>query len=561
VNNNKNTVKRRRPSHERIWSLIDLSGGHFDKMSARCHSKETASAHRRPAVCLTSVLGSDVLVALWPAEKVVMGRAVCHSLRTALAKAPCIHLHLACCETTERQIPELKWLDTLLSCCKLHLKVSAAPCASFWVMTSKPSSWAGIVTNITIDGTRLSGRNILSAERFRAFQNLAGLSLRGCMLGDTGVKGLFQGLRGTHLKKLDLSDTGMGDVAVGHLTEALHREGVCLQHLALANNLFFAEGGRKLATELMTSCLIHLDLSRSAEQVMLELKKETYREREGRVFAEHIGLELLPRCTALQCLDLSFRYIGDEGAQCVAMGITQACTRLTSLSLGGNVWDEAGVQHLASTLPCVTSLTAFRLTGKSVPPTHDGEPDSVSAGLRMCTNIRVLELSGVFAGCEGAHHLFNALHMTTLLKSLSLTSGGLGAHSGRRLGVLLSRCPHLMTLNLAGNSIDEPAMGHLAAGLQSNLTALGLNDNALGDTGAKVLADVVQQRLPLLQVLHIKANGISMDGLRILGQSMCGRTLQRFSAEANGHASLRVQTRKKLKSELEKMMHGCTIIL
>jgi Ran GTPase-activating protein (RanGAP) involved in mRNA processing and transport len=528
-------------------------------MSSPFQVKDTAS-HRRPAVCLTSVLGSDVLCAIWPADKVVMGRAVCRSLRIALIKAPYIHLYLASRESEPLPEQSIKWLDTL-SCCEVHLKVSAAPCPNFWIMASRPSSWAGLVTNIAVDGITLSGRSILTGERLRTFQNLADLSLRGCMLGDTGVKSLFQGLRGTHLKKLDLSDTGIGDVAVGHLSQALHREGVSLQHLALANNLFFAEGGRRLATELITSCLTHLDLSRSAEQVMLELKKETYREREGRVFAEHIGLELLPRCTALQCLDLSFRYIGDEGAQCVALGITQACTRLTSLSLGGNVWDEVGVQHLASTLPYVTSLTAFRLTGKSVPPTQDGEPDSVSAGLRMCTNMRILELTGVFAGCEGAHHLFNALHGFTLLKSLSLTSGGLGAHSGRRLGVLLSRCPHLTTLNLAGNAIDDPAMGHLATGLQSNLTVLGLNDNALGDAGAKVLADVVQSTLPLLHVLHVKANGISVEGLRHLGQSMRGRMLRRFSAEGNGHASSRVQTRKKLKAELEKMMHGCAVVL
>jgi Ran GTPase-activating protein (RanGAP) involved in mRNA processing and transport len=533
----------------------------IEKMSAQ-HRFENSSSHTHDhhdhrSACNLTWLGSDVLANLWPPERVGMGRRVSSSLRMALIKAPHIHLHLS------REVPYPEnakaWLESTHGC-TLHLRISTVPCPQFWGMAAEPSIWPAHVSGILVDGTALRGRHVLK-DGLHAFCNLVQLSLRGVTLGDSDVKALFSnGLRSTsRLTHLDLSDTGMSDTAVGHLVQALKRQTVALRHLALANNAFFAEGGRMLALDLITSSLESLDLSRSIDQVMQELKKQTYREREGRVFAEHIGLELLPRCTALRSLDLSCRYIGDEGANCVSVGI-QCCTALTSLSLGGNVWDEAGVQAFASTLPYVTSLTTFRLTGKSVLPSIDGEPDSVSVGLSLCTQIRVLELSGVFAGCEGADHLFNALHKSTLLRSLSLTSGGLGTHSGGRLARLLSRCPYLTTLNLAGNSIDEVALQHLCTGLCSNLTALGLNDNALGDGGADLLVNVTK-RLPLLQSVHVRGNGITLDGLRNMCRGLRERPLQRLSAEGNAYASLRASTRNKLQAELQHMMPGCRVFL
>lgn len=231
------------------------------------------------------------------------------------------------------------------------------------------------------------------------------------------------------------------------------------------------------------------------------------------------------------------------------------CTGLTSLSLTGNVWDSKGVTNLASVLQVCTQLQVFRLSGKAC-TIEDGKPDCVAEGIRMCPDLRELELSGVLSG-ERAGPLFDAIQRATCLRILALTSGGLGFNGGK----LLSRLPlgrFLTSLNLAGNAIDKPGLEALAGAMNTSMTALGLNKNALGDEGAASLAQVVRE-LPELNALHVRDNGITERGVLCVCQGL-GPSMLRLSVGGNALPA-RPKAKNRFKALVAEMLPACALAL
>mmetsp|Transcript_14197 Transcript_14197/g.34726 ORF Transcript_14197/g.34726 Transcript_14197/m.34726 type:complete len:548 (-) Transcript_14197:17-1660(-) len=495
-----------------------------------------------------TALGADLLVHLWPREGVVTGRGTCRLLRQVLDRAPGLSLRVSGRIAT---MEAGAWLGRLRAS-DMSVSLAADPSCRFWCLADD-QEWRHKVTTLHIHDFPEAG-GVLAGDRLGLFENLTDLSLSGVALGDGGARAVFAGMRCRGLTTLNLHRAGLGDKGVGHVADALARVGCALAHLNLGGNSFFGEGARKLAAALRVSDLKSLDLSRTVDQVLTDLRRNTYRENEGREFAEHVGRGLLPRCSALEDLNLSCRYVGEQGASDLALGI-RACTRLASLSLTGNVWDGKGVEHLASVLPVCTQLTTFRLSGR---PIEDGMPDCVSRGLGMLPRLQEVELSGVYSGCQ-VGGLFESLNNAMGLRSLALTGGGLGADGARRLAGLLTRCTQLTSLNLAGNAIDESGVGCLAAGLHSSVTALGLNKCCLGDEGAERLAAVVSARLPLLRSLHVRENGMTEHGILRVCEAL-GTRLQRLSA-ADNIRSQRSRESKKFKASLASLVPACDLSL
>ena len=117
-----------------------------------------------------------------------------------------------------------------------------------------------------------------------------------------------------------------------------------------------------------------------------------------------------------------------------------------------------------------------------------------------------------------------------IMKALTLSSNGLGAHTLRHLvkvlplssnGLEADKFGHLVfdflqglsTLNLAGNRLDTAAMHELAKGDWCRLECLILSDNDLGDTA---MAPLAEGQWPSLATLHLEGNNLTALGLKAL---------------------------------------------
>ncbi|XP_067084506.1 NACHT, LRR and PYD domains-containing protein 12-like isoform X2 [Osmerus mordax] len=271
----------------------------------------------------------------------------------------------------------------------------------------------------------------------------------------------------SHLRELDLRDSGLQDREVKLLSAALENPNCKLETLWLPALHLTEEGCASLASALKTNppLLRDLDLSNS------DLKDS--------------GMKLLsavledPLCK-LETLRLSGCHITEEG--CASLGsVLKSTSFLRQLDLSNNDLKDAGMKLLSAGL---------------------GNP--------LC-KLETLRLSGCHITEEGCASLGSVLKSTSFLRQLDLSNNDLKDAGMKLLSAGLGNplCK-LETLRLSGCLVTEEGCASLASALRSNpfhLRELDLSYNHPGEKGLKLLSAGLEDPHCRLEKLNVDHGG------------------------------------------------------
>ena len=273
----------------------------------------------------------------------------------------------------------------------------------------------------------------------------------------------------------------------------------------------------KLGDEGAVTLITGLRRSSSTTLKIVRLSRNRITDRGGAAIAEYLADNQV--CMSLRQLDLSVNALRDDTS---IGGAIKANRRLSELDLSSNALRTGHV--IASALGTNRSLThanllynrldigsavelaavvrASRAHGVSltlcgVPPVAEcinlprrnmSTSDAIllAAELETSHTVRSVDLSHNALGPEAASALGEALHATTTLTSLNL-------QSNRLAGAWTSFGDEVGRRDISGVSALAASLSH-----HNTLTRLNLSNNALGEDGARVIAEAVRMpRRPL----------------------------------------------------------------
>ncbi|CAJ1382005.1 unnamed protein product [Effrenium voratum] len=305
------------------------------------------------------------------------------------------------------------------------------------------------------------------------------LDLEEKVLGDAGVQGLTEGLRGlSQLQQLTLNlwNNNIGDASARGLAEGL-RGLAQLQQLTLGlSHTGLGDAGVQGLTEGLRG------LSQ-LQQLTLNLWNNNIGDASARGLAEGLrGLAQLQQLT----LGLSHTGLGAAGAQGLAKGLCFLVQlQQLTLNLFDNKIGDAGVQGLTEGLRGLSQLQQLTLNlwNNNI---GDAGAHILAEGLRGLVQLRQLTLHLPFneIGVASAQTLAEGLQGLTQLQQL--------------------------TLDLRNNGLGDAGVQGLTEGLrglaQLHQLTLNLRNNRLGDAGAQTLAEGLRGLAQLQLVLNLRNN-------------------------------------------------------
>jgi len=206
-------------------------------------------------------------------------------------------------------------------------------------------------------------------------------------------------------------------------------------------------------------------------------------------------------------LDLCKQGLGYLGFQPIAEALATN-TNIVSLLLGTNGIGNVGAVEVAKLIECNQSLEVIYLGCNHIEKQGIIE---LSKALINNTYVTGLWLKRNPIGTEGALCLAEMLRYNRKIRTLDLVNTSLGKIGLKAiLDVLIQENRTVERLYLGGNQIDEEDAQLLAELLIKNtqLKALLLNVNHLGDLGVLRLAKALQQNQTLVE-LGLASNGIN----------------------------------------------------
>nr|XP_055075446.1 NLR family CARD domain-containing protein 3-like [Misgurnus anguillicaudatus] len=302
-------------------------------------------------------------------------------------------------------------------------------------------------------------------------------NLSGCNLTERSCSALTSVLSSTssNLRELNLNHNKLQDSGMKRLSVGLENQNCYLEKLIMSDCGITEEGFSALASALRSnpSHLRELNLNYcSLENVGMK----------------HFDVLMNPRCK-LEKLELSGCSIGEEGCHALVSALKSNPSHLRELNLGANTLGDSIVKLLSDLLKNSNcKLKKLQLYNCSIPD-------------------------------EGCAALVSALRSNpSHLRDLNLSCNKLG-DSGVKLLSDFLKDPHckLENLQLIKCSITEERCATLVSALRSNpshLRELNLNYNNLEDSGVKLLSKVLEDlhcKLEKLQLYncHIGAEGCS----------------------------------------------------
>ena len=173
---------------------------------------------------------------------------------------------------------------------------------------------------------------------------------------------------------------------------------------------------------------------------------------------------------------------------------------------------------LADGLKSCTNLKTLNISGNSI---GSDDAAAIADGLRSCTNLQTLDITRNNIGSDGAAALADCLKSCTNLQTLDITRNNIGSDGASALADGLKSCTNLQTLNISFNNIGSDGAAALADGLKSctNLQTLDIDSNNIGSDGASALADGLKSYTNL-QKLNISLNNIGSDGAAALADGL-----------------------------------------
>ncbi|KAK1785697.1 hypothetical protein P4O66_019046, partial [Electrophorus voltai] len=305
------------------------------------------------------------------------------------------------------------------------------------------------------------------------------------------------------------------------VTEALVYSGVCTQ--------IFREEFKLHQRNMLASC--HLT-KKSCAGLSLVLGSESSCLRELDLSGNKLGdsgVKLLsaglenPQCK-LKTLWLKYCDVTDEGCATLASALTSNPSHLIKLDLSGNKLRNSGVLKLfAGLVKSQCTLEILRLCDCDV--TDKGCAALTSALTSNSSHLRELNLMGNNLGDSGVKWLSAGLQKphckleTLWLKHCDVTHEGCAA-----LASALKLNPsHLRKLNLTENLVGDSGIKQLSLGLENphcKLESLWLKHCDITDKGCAALVSALGLNLSHLRMLDLSRNKLGDSGVKLLSDML-----------------------------------------
>ncbi|KAB5522217.1 hypothetical protein PHYPO_G00157090 [Pangasianodon hypophthalmus] len=230
--------------------------------------------------------------------------------------------------------------------------------------------------------------------------------------------------------------------------------------------------------------------------------------------------------SSLRVLNLSVNNLQDSGVKLLSAGMKNPHCTLETLRLNECNLTEGSCRALSSVLS--SSSSSLRLLNLSVNNLQDSGLKLLSAGMKnQHCKLEILRLSKCSITGEGFAALASALRSksSSHLRELYLSNNKPG-DSGVKLLSDLLKDPHckLETLQLSNCSITGEGCAALAAALRSNssshLRELELSCNNAGDSGVKLLSDLLKDPHCKLETLDLSNCSITKEGCAALASAL-----------------------------------------
>jgi uncharacterized protein (TIGR02996 family) len=350
-------------------------------------------------------------------------------------------------------------------------------------------------------------KRLAGCERLRRLRRL---SLNNLSLGDRGVRALA---RSAHLPRLEHLGLYFNDIGAASVQAILNAPGWPeLSSLDLGCNEDFDEWAFDLAGSPRAARLRHLGLQ------SLILTPEAL-----------AALVKSPHLTALESLDLCGNEVGEEEARALLAG--SALAGLRELNLGGNSGNTEALAVLAR------SLLLARLETIDFSETRCG-----TEGMRALTTGPWRPRRLFLAQCDLDDEAVAVLAGSPVLSAVreldlwdnQIGSAGLAALAGS------PHAAHLVSLEIQGPIDAAGARALVASPHLKRLRDLSLPYTELGDEGARVLAEGLDN-LPGLRELNLIGGSIGDEGARALALSAAVARLRFLGLDENEEISEPVQ--------------------
>uniref|UniRef100_A0A3B4D6A1 NACHT domain-containing protein n=1 Tax=Pygocentrus nattereri TaxID=42514 RepID=A0A3B4D6A1_PYGNA len=380
------------------------------------------------------------------------------------------------------------------------------------ILASALSSNSSNLRELNLNSNELgdSGAKLLSAGLENAYCKLETLRLCNCNIREEGCAALASALKAnpSHLRKLNLNLNNPGKSGVKLLSELLRDPRCKMENLQLSNCNLTEESCVDLASAFNSnsSSLRELDLSYN------ELLQDS-----GMKLLS-VGLEN-QQCR-LASLGLCSCSITNEGCAALASALKSNPSHLKELNLNHNELGDSGVKLLSDFLEdshCVLKklqLCNCKLTEKSCAVLASALSSKPSSLKDLDLSNNELYNSGVnllFAGLENLHCKLEKLG----LRDCKLTDTSCAVLASG----ISSLSSSLRDLDLCNNELQNSGVKLLSAGLENpncKLQKLGLYDCSITEEGCASLASALKSNPSHLRELNLNCNKLGQSGVKLL---------------------------------------------
>ncbi|XP_073721431.1 uncharacterized protein [Misgurnus anguillicaudatus] len=386
--------------------------------------------------------------------------------------------------------------------------ITAKGCADLMsAFNSNPSH----IRHVDLSGNKLenSGMKKISHLLRDSQCKLMELKLKSCSVTENDCEALTSALNSnpSHLKELDLSENKLGDSGVNHLRSLLNNSDCKLEILRVSKCELTEESCSVFSTVLSSdsSCLIELDMSNNHLQDS---------------GVKQLSTALENTHSKLKTLSLSDCNIREEGYIALCSALRSNPSHMIELDLSGNDPGESGVKHIYDLIQDQNcALKKVRLL-KSSSAAEVFKYLSETLGINpllqrdlnlndhKLNNTRLLQICDLL---EDKHCRLNTLMLNNSCITAEVCADLM---SGFNLNP-----SHIRHLDLSGNKLEDSGMkmiSDLLTNPQCRLEKLKLSDCSIGAEGYEALCSAVRSNPSHLTELDLSGNDPGESGVKLI---------------------------------------------